>query len=164
VGGASILSEAEIQKRLATPGFDPSKEVLLDQGQYPPVVPSIGATESTLGDASITSYKRNSVTVEVDVREPSWLVLSDPNYPGWGATVDGVPQKVYTANYILRSVPVTPGKHFVVFSYWPTFYWPAMVVSGTSVLVVCAVILVGWTRRRGIRGLNRTLIQSSSNL
>ena len=165
VGNASVMPVEEVRERLASPGFDPRKEVLLEQDEAPPALTtSTKATGSSPGETRVSSYKRNSVTVEADVKEPSWLVMSDPNYPGWSATVDGREQKVYTAYYLMRAVPLTPGRHTVEFKYWPTLYWPALVVSLTALVLMGAVIVGSTVLARRTSTLNRTLIQSSSNL
>ncbi|HYP21121.1 MAG TPA: YfhO family protein, partial [Chloroflexia bacterium] len=102
---------------------------------------------SSFQPASIISYKRNSVTVEADVQDSSWLVLADPNYPGWRATVDGQDARIYTAHHLLRAVPLPPGKHTVVFSYIPTGFDISAVISALTLVVLIGTLLLSWVRR-----------------
>jgi len=136
-----------VRDSLAAPDFNPRNELLLEQDEKPPSL-FLSANGSRAGTAQISSYKRNSVTVEVNVTEPSWLVLTDPNYPGWSASVDGREEKVYTAYYLLRAVPLQAGRHTIVFTYWPTGYWPAIAVSVTVLVVICGVVVAAVVRRR----------------
>jgi hypothetical protein len=41
------------------------------------------------------------------------LVLSERDYPGWRARIDGEPTSIVRANYILRAVYVPAGTHVV---------------------------------------------------
>jgi hypothetical protein len=47
------------------------------------------------------------------------LVLSEINYPGWTATVDGEKVEIVSYKDVLRSVPLTQGDHLVEFCYRP---------------------------------------------
>lgn len=146
VANATVLPAREVLERTAAPGFEPRNELLLEQEEGPPIFGPSGGGEP--GEARVTSYRRNSVTVEVDLSEPSWLVLTDPNYPGWSATVGGREQKVYTAYYLLRAVHLEGGRHTVEFRYWPTWYWPAIVVSAGTATVILFVISFALVRSR----------------
>jgi uncharacterized membrane protein YfhO len=53
---------------------------------------------------------------------PALLVLSDANYPGWLAYVDGSPAPILTANGMFRAVELQPGDHVVEFLYDPTVF------------------------------------------
>jgi hypothetical protein len=146
IGRASIIPSSEVRAKLASTDFDPRSEVLLEKEEEPPDFGITGGVSQ--GKAQVRSYRRNSVTVEVDAAENTWLVLADPNYPGWTARVDGIEQKVYTANYLLRGVPIAAGRHSVEFSYWPTNYSLAILVSITAVIVLSGVAAFSVIRRR----------------
>lgn len=153
VGGARVLPSAEVLHRLSTPDFDPRAGVLLEQGECPPDIGNGNGNGNATGISStvtITSYLRNSVTLTSEMMRAGWLVLADANYPGWNAKVDGQDQKVYTAYYALRAIPLSAGRHTVVFSFTPTAYWPTLALS-LSVLLVVAIAIVGngWPLRLG---------------
>jgi len=48
-----------------------------------------------------------------------FLILSDVYYPGWKVYVDGIEEKIYRADYLLRAVHLPPGFHQVRFVYDP---------------------------------------------
>jgi len=58
-------------------------------------------------------------TVEVRAMGGGLLVLADPYYPGWTATVDDKPTQVLRVDYALRGAVVPPGRHTVRFRFEP---------------------------------------------
>jgi len=67
--------------------------------------------------AEVKSYSQNEIVVETDSRAPGILVLSEWDYPAWKAWVDGRPQESLRADYALRAVALSAGKHSVRFAY-----------------------------------------------
>jgi uncharacterized membrane protein YfhO len=75
-------------------------------------------------------------------------MLADPWFPGWQATVDGRPARMYRANGLVRAVPVPAGKHRVRFTYRPrAFYWGAW-ISGAAWLLLLLGSLLLWRQRK----------------
>ncbi|WP_414473865.1 YfhO family protein [Microvirga sp. M2] len=105
------------------PDFDRETEVLIDQASmrllkahYAPVRPG---ADKPVDKVKIVSYRRNSVTLEVESQEHGVLVLHDIYYPGWEARVDGERRPVLRANLLFRGVEVPAGTHRVEFSFRP---------------------------------------------
>ena len=94
----------------------------------------------------IISYKHDRVTLDVDMADSGFVVLSDVYYPGWNAFVDGQPSPVYRANYLFRAVEVGPGSHRVEYIYQPRSFW-----IGVGVTVLTALVLVVWVVFKGVR-------------
>ena len=90
----------------------------------------------------------NRVTVEVETCRAGYLRLADTFYPGWCATVDGIPVPIQRADYTLRAVKVGPGRHVVNFQYQPRTLAPGLALSGAAVLMAVA-LLVRRRRRAG---------------
>lgn len=118
----SVDSEAVIGAD-ELPDFNRNTEALVDQDSMPllkaayaPVRPGGVKPESKV---RIVSYKRNSVTLEVESSEHGVLVLHDIYYPGWEASVDGERRPVLRANLLFRGVEVPAGKHRVEFAFRP---------------------------------------------
>ena len=65
---------------------------------------------------------------------PGKLVLSEINYPGWIASVDGVQQDIEPAYDILRSINLEDGNHEVSFKYRPISIFAGIILA-----------FVGWT-------------------
>lgn len=66
-------------------------------------------------------YGDRRVELRASVKEASYLVLADQDYPGWRATVDGVPTPILPIDGVFRGLPLSPGEHDVIFTYRPTF-------------------------------------------
>ncbi|HKO43255.1 MAG TPA: YfhO family protein [Pyrinomonadaceae bacterium] len=112
--------------------FAPAQTVLVEE----PLAP-IAKPDAT-GYAYVGSLTDTTMEVRTSSGSESFLVTSDTWYPGWQATVDGVPASIFRANYALRGVRVPAGRHIVRFEYRPK-----MLFVGTAVSVFCLVILAG---------------------
>lgn len=106
-------SEREILEIIVSSGFDPRKEVILEE-EFPARLDKEGK-----GQARIVSYKDERVEIEVDSSANGLLVLTDNFYPAWQAFVDGEKTKIYLADFSFRAVQVPQGKHKVKFVYKP---------------------------------------------
>lgn len=88
---------------------------------------AVNAQLST-GSAVISSYKPNIIKIKTQSNRQSFLVLTDPYYPGWEARVDGKLTKIYRTDFAFRGILIPQGEHTVEFIYAPkTFYYGAIV-------------------------------------
>ncbi|NOH12800.1 MAG: YfhO family protein [Chloroflexi bacterium] len=102
------------------------------------VVPTC-SQENVVVDFAIVSRTANSVTIECSSDEPGWLVLGDIDYPGWFATVDGEPVRIFQADFLFRGVIVPDGNHMVEFKYKPLSFELGAILS--SIALITLVIL-----------------------
>jgi uncharacterized membrane protein YfhO len=72
--------------------------------------------------------------------------MSDADYPGWQARVDGVNVPLLRADYALRGVALSAGHHEVDFRYRPRALWAALAVSLASALALLVLGLFARTR------------------
>jgi uncharacterized membrane protein YfhO len=70
------------------------------------------------------------------------MVLSEVNYPGWRAFVDGEPAPILSADYLLRAVSLGKGEHEVDFVYDPDSLKLGKLMSMAT--LVFAVIVIGF--------------------
>jgi len=94
--------------------------------------------------------------IAVAASRPALLVVTDLDYPGWQATVDGLPAPIYRANYLFRAVPVPPGAHTVVMRFDPLSVRVGLAASLLT-LLGALVLLRAWRPRRvsaGVAGDN----------
>ena len=110
--------EAEPQKivdHIFNRDFDLNKTAILEESVDEDLSPSVGRVE-------FERYEPNSVTLTVQSPTTQLLFLSDAYYPGWKATVDGSPTKIYRANYAFRAIVIPAGNHLVTFKYKPKLF------------------------------------------
>jgi hypothetical protein len=103
---------------------------------------------STGRAAAIEEYRPNRVTVRATGDAPGYLVLTDAWYPGWTCTVDGIPARLYRADFLFRAVRVPAGEHTVAFAFAPGSYAIGRLVSVLALAVAGAVLLLVWWRGR----------------
>jgi Bacterial membrane protein YfhO len=69
--------------------------------------------------AAIVTAEETRVEVQTSTANPAFLVLSDVNYPGWQAWIDGQSAPIVQTNYVQRGVKVPAGEHRVRFEFHP---------------------------------------------
>ena len=103
--------------------------------------------------AEITAYAPERVSVRTESADPALLVLSDSFYPGWSATVDGVPAPILATNVLFRGVVVPAGSHEVIFEFapsgWVAGLWLAALGGLLLLLALSAALWLRRTRRTG---------------
>ncbi len=119
------------------PSFDPKKTILLEEQ-----TDTLLSAQSSEGQAKILNYQPNKVTIETTTAGTKLLFLSDTYFPGWVATVDHVPTKIFRAFWSFRAVVVPAGTHTVVFSYQPQSFLSGIKTSIISVVLIILAISV----------------------
>jgi len=71
-------------------------------------------TYPKIAKANFTAHRGE---IRIEAQERSWLVVAQTFYHPWHAFVDGVPTKVWRANYAFEAVEATKGKHVVELVY-----------------------------------------------
>ncbi len=116
------------------------------------LAPSTAGAATADESVSVITYEPERVVVRADVSQPAVLVLADTFYPGWEATVDGLPASILRANLMFRGLALEPGSHEVVFTYRPTGWQRGAWISAGFFLLMCvAVIATGLRPRRKSR-------------
>lgn len=139
--------------------FDPSQTAIIEEptGQVAQT-PANGASDATRS-AEVLSLKDSTMEVRTTSPDAAFLVTSDVFYPGWEATVDGAPVRLFQADYALRGVWVPAGTHLVRFTYRPrSFYYGA----GLSALSLLALVGVMMLFRRLEKGRKAAVDKASS--
>ena len=126
--------------------FNPLKNVLLqkpvhDFSEQP-------SSESKANDkAVITSYETDRITVKTYSNHNAYLVLSELFYPGWHAYVDGEEIPILRANFLLRAVPLKSGKHQVVFTFEPRYFYTGVMLTLLTVILVIVFFIIDIQKR-----------------
>ena len=149
VAGQRVVRDGDAALAATTaPGFD-ARRVAVTERRLPGL-PDGAAAEP--GTARLLAYENERVVASARARRPSLLVLTDVHYPGWKATVDGREAPIERVDYLLRGVRVPAGSHRVELRYQPASWRIGWIVSAVATLVLVAVAVVGWRRRRAERG------------
>lgn len=105
------------------------------------------------GTISLTSYEPNKLVYEVDAPSDGLVVFSEIYYPGWRSYVDGKEVEHGRANYILRAMNISAGKHIVEFTFDPqSLHVTEGIAYGALfillVMVILALVLQSYNRKK----------------
>ncbi len=139
-------SDEAILAHLVNNDFDLSSSILLeDAGALARLEKMAGESAPARGpeEVKIVEYEANRVVIEVTATQAGFLFLSDTDYPGWRARVDGQEETVYRADYLFRAVLVPPGHHVVEFIFDPVAFKIGLAVTMTTAatLIAAAIML-----------------------
>jgi hypothetical protein len=133
-------------------GADLSQVVFLEDFEDRPPASS---TPGRVGAAVIATYDPNHMVIDAQLATPGYLVLTDPWYPGWTASVDGNPARLFRADHAFRAVTLPAGRHRVRFDFDPPSLRVGKAVTLATILFVvvmnlaCSVLrLLGRNSRR----------------
>ena len=77
--------------------------------------------ERCMGQVQVqaTAATPTHIALHVRTAQAGWLVMSELDFPGWAAEVDGVPLFIHRANGMFRAVCVPAGEHALAFRFHP---------------------------------------------
>ncbi len=139
----SVQSGEEAWQAIHAPEFKPDSEVVVEGG------PALEPCAQIDGERHLTFTRYTNERVELSARTPitAYMVLSDVFYPGWTATIDDQPTKLYPANFAFRAVLVPPGEHQVAFAFEPTTWRAGLAISALTLVGLIGFGAVAWRRR-----------------
>jgi len=73
------------------------------------------------GEVQVVSYAANRIRLRTRSAGDGFLVAGDTWYPGWEATIDGHPARLYPADVAFRGLQVPAGDHRVEMRFAPRF-------------------------------------------
>ncbi len=157
----SALPHAFIVEELVVAGHplaDPAALLTLDPRRAA-LVEDAPACARALGQAhpgggpppvEIRRYAPEWVRLGARLTRPGFLVLTDLDYPGWRATVDGRRAKIYRTDFLFRGLCLEPGRHLVEFRYRPTAFWRGATVALIALLGAGVAVVVQTRPRRDL--------------
>jgi hypothetical protein len=131
--------------------FDPGRSVVLEASD---ANGAIAAPPAGPVAAQLPNDGPNTVVATIDAPSDGYLVLADPYYPGWVATVDGAPSPVLRGDWAFRAVHVPVGHHQVEFKFRPRSLVVGGLVSGVAwIMAILAVVsgVLSWARQRSAK-------------
>jgi hypothetical protein len=135
-----VLDETEALARLSEPLFDPRRTALV----IGPGISRPPESATPTEEVTIRAYNAERVSLYARAVKPATLVLADAFYPGWKATVDGVPAEILKVNFMFRGLHLEPGEHEVTFLYQPETWWWGLRISLCTALALACALLVTW--------------------
>ncbi|HZD10361.1 MAG TPA: YfhO family protein [Candidatus Binatia bacterium] len=127
---------------MSASAFDPRRDgVVVGQGT------DVAGEDQHDARAALVSYRPEEVVVATRSRAPTLLVLTDADYPGWQATVDGEAATVNQVDGLFRGVFLPAGEHEVRFLYRSSSFGAGRWISAAALLAWLVVTAIS-TRSR----------------
>ena len=125
-------SAQEVLRMMGADDFDPAREIVLEEEPQDTIL----GRRLNISEINIVKYDLQHIKIMSRTDEDSFLVVTDNNYPGWRAFIDGESTPVYTADYIFRAIYLPKGEHTVDFYFKPAAFKAGIWVSGATVIVL----------------------------
>lgn len=104
-------------------------------------------------DVRLVNRQTDRVIIEADMKCRGMVVAGEAFYPGWVASVDGSPARIYEAYGVLRGVVAGAGRHRIEMRYRPeSVYWGAG-LTAAGLLAALVLGISGKFTHRGVRHL-----------
>jgi uncharacterized membrane protein YfhO len=148
ISQAIVEKNPEMRMRIISTSsvFNPAIQALVET---PPGIPLTGGTP---GDASVTSYEQNRISLDVRATSNALLVLGEKYNRWWYAKIDGKPTEIVQVDHVLRGVYVPAGNHKVEFRFDPLPFKFGKFLTLASFVVFAGMLLREWLlRRKGVR-------------
>ncbi|MDX2170122.1 MAG: YfhO family protein [Deltaproteobacteria bacterium] len=141
---AEVVAEPQaLLDRLASGTVDPSTTVLLEA---PPPSGDLGTSAAAGGAVRFTRDDPEDVELDVSAPAAGFVVLSDQDFPGWRATVNGDAAPILRANHVFRAVPVPAGHSTVAFRFRPRSVLAGFALSAAALIGALLLLWVGRAR------------------
>jgi hypothetical protein len=108
----AVPDQAAALAAVAAPGFDPARELPVEEPGAPAEAPSARGLGSAIPGAALLSFNAagpDRRVLRVHAPPGAWLVLSEAWAAGWRATVDGKPARVVRAYGAIQAVQLPEG-------------------------------------------------------
>ena len=133
-----ILPRKEVLEYMATPDFDPKKNIILEEGTIPPDGKKEKSKQSSHSSLfRIKAYRPDNIIIQAESSSPGYLFTSEIYYPGWKALVDNKPAKIFRGDYIFRVICLPEGKHVI-----KMYFDPLSIKIGIGVSTFCLFFLI----------------------
>ncbi|MCC7105215.1 MAG: YfhO family protein [Chloroflexi bacterium] len=143
-------AEAALE-RMTHGAFQPRRQVVLEDpnAMQAPATSPVAAPSPAIGEpygrVDILSWADESRSLRVS-SDGGYLVVTEADYPGWLAYVDGVPTEVLRGDYLFQTVPLGPGEQVVELRYEPASFWSGLAISRVALGLAVLAILVSFVR------------------
>jgi hypothetical protein len=129
--------------RMREPDFDPRRMAVLDSPLPAELQDSLDGKRE---EAQVVNFEVDRLEVKVNAASRALLVLSEVDYPGWKAEVNGQPVPIHKVNGLLRGIVVPAGESRISLRYIPDSIIQGAILSLAG--FAFSISLVVLTRRR----------------
>lgn len=126
-----FVPDKRLVAALASPGFDPRKVVLFDEGQQG----NIAAEPSPAALVSDADVSAHEIRFKVQTSVATIATIAQTYHENWEAMIDGNPVPLLRANYAFQGVRVPAGEHEVVLRYRDTGFEKGLLISIVTLLL-----------------------------
>lgn len=137
-----------VHKTIVERSYDAGVDLHQEATVEAPLPQTLEPTESPSDSVQFRSYEADRMLMDVNSSGGGMLVLSEKYYPGWRATVNGNPAKIFRVDGAFRGILVPRGQSSVKLHFVPLIVYVGGALSILAFLVVFAVAFVAW--RRGV--------------
>ncbi len=146
VGGTQVTpSGAAALEQLASGHFVRDASVMIEPDQRAHAPRTLPSQPGPSGVIRSSSRGNDSASLTIDASRASWLEIPESWDPGWSATVNGHPARVYRVDYEQRGILIPRGRVYVHLRYqppgWDTGLWIA--------LITAALLIAAWGQQSG---------------
>ena len=141
------LSDAEILQTITSGRlpdgrqFDPAQTALVESDIHLP------PSDSASAKVSVTRYEPQRIELQTDNHQPGLMVLSEIDYRGWEARVDGVQTPIHRTDYALRGISVPAGRHRIEFVYRPLSFRIGLMAALSAVILLIGGQVLVWSMK-----------------
>jgi hypothetical protein len=116
----SAANLADAARALHASDFDPEVTAIVEGDLAGPVA---------AGDVEVSLYSANRIDLRTHSAGDAFLVAADSWYPGWQASIDGRPARLYPTDVAFRGLRVPAGDHRIEMRFVPKILWWSAMVS-----------------------------------
>ncbi len=99
------------------------------------------------GSVEYLLYEDQKFIIKTNTNSRSPLIISNVNYPGWKAYIDGAKTPIREVNFALQSIIVPSGIHIIEFRYHPQSFYFGLVISLAGILLTVITFTYLWKKR-----------------
>jgi hypothetical protein len=132
----AVLAAVESSRLPDGAVWHPDEVALLEESVADRPFASLGTDSVARVEVAAPGHLRIRATAP----SPGLLVVSEPAYPGWRATVDGRESPILSCDYVLMAVQVPAGTSVVELRFRPTRLFVGMALTAIGCLGVVALI------------------------
>ena len=149
VSEAEAVDSEEALQRIRGEGatdFDPKRTALLEvpRADLPPLP---GGSPAANSSARVIQDEPTRLLIETSAPTASMLVVSEIFYPGWVASIDGQPARIFLTDYLLRGVALPAGQHRIEMRYTAPAARRGAIISAVTLLMIISLSIYAWRTR-----------------